>query len=141
MEVKCPEWAARLWGQGPYGGQVPAGVRPEGAYPNEQTWTATISRQHLLDTADGVMPIATAKYEKRGVADNVPVWNIENCIGCNRCSLACPTRPSVRSCSRGRGQGCARRCKTKEASASKGFEGLRYRIQGWRSGLPGLEAA
>ena len=42
------------------------------------------------DTADGVMPIATAKYEKRGVADNVPVWNIENCIGCNRCSLACP---------------------------------------------------
>ena len=43
-----------------------------------------------VDYADGVMPTATAKYEKRGVADNVPVWDAVKCIGCNRCSLVCP---------------------------------------------------
>ena len=40
--------------------------------------------------ADGVMPISMARFEKRGVADNVPVWDADKCIGCNRCSLVCP---------------------------------------------------
>ena len=31
-----------------------------------------------------------AAYEKRGIAVNVPVWNPENCIQCNRCSYVCP---------------------------------------------------
>jgi pyruvate-ferredoxin/flavodoxin oxidoreductase len=81
------------------------------------------------DTADGVMPIATAKYEKRGVADNVPVWNIENCIGCNRCSLACPhaaIRPFLFNEAEVKAAPAA--CRTKEC-VGKGFEGLRYRIQ------------
>jgi pyruvate-ferredoxin/flavodoxin oxidoreductase len=81
------------------------------------------------DTADGVMPIATAKYEKRGVADNVPVWNIENCIGCNRCSLACPhaaIRPFLFN--EAEVKAAPAECKTKEC-IGKGFEGLRYRIQ------------
>ncbi len=28
--------------------------------------------------------------KKRGIAVNVPVWNPENCIQCNRCSYVCP---------------------------------------------------
>ena len=44
----------------------------------------------FTEYADGVMPISMAKYEKRGVADNVPVWDAAKCIGCNRCSLVCP---------------------------------------------------
>jgi pyruvate-ferredoxin/flavodoxin oxidoreductase len=41
-------------------------------------------------TPDGVFPMDTAKYEKRGVAINVPEWISENCIQCNQCSFVCP---------------------------------------------------
>ena len=39
---------------------------------------------------DGTMPAATAKYEKRGVAINVPEWIADNCIQCNQCAFVCP---------------------------------------------------
>ncbi len=39
---------------------------------------------------DGTMPAGTAAYEKRGIAIQVPEWQIENCIQCNQCSLVCP---------------------------------------------------
>ena len=40
--------------------------------------------------ADGRMPTDTSKFEKRGIAQNLPCWNSENCIQCNRCALVCP---------------------------------------------------
>ncbi len=39
---------------------------------------------------DGVVPTGTTKYEKRGIAVDVPVWVTENCIQCNQCSFVCP---------------------------------------------------
>lgn len=39
---------------------------------------------------DGVVPVGTTKYEKRGIAINVPQWHVDNCIQCNQCSLVCP---------------------------------------------------
>ena len=39
---------------------------------------------------DGIFPVATAQYEKRGVAINVPEWVLENCIQCNQCAMVCP---------------------------------------------------
>ena len=39
---------------------------------------------------DGTWDNGTAAYEKRGIAVNVPEWNIENCIQCNQCSYVCP---------------------------------------------------
>ncbi len=39
---------------------------------------------------DGTFETGTSRYEKRGVAVNVPVWDIDNCIQCNQCSLVCP---------------------------------------------------
>jgi pyruvate-ferredoxin/flavodoxin oxidoreductase len=42
------------------------------------------------DYVDGTTPSGAAAYEKRGIAVNVPVWNSENCIQCNRCSYVCP---------------------------------------------------
>lgn len=39
---------------------------------------------------DGRFPVATSRYEKRGVAVSVPAWQKENCIQCNRCSFVCP---------------------------------------------------
>ncbi len=38
----------------------------------------------------GVVPTATTQYEKRGIAVNVPEWQIEHCIQCNQCSMVCP---------------------------------------------------
>jgi len=39
---------------------------------------------------DGTFPHGTAAYEKRGVAINVPEWQIDKCIQCNQCSYVCP---------------------------------------------------
>ncbi len=39
---------------------------------------------------DGITPSGTAAYEKRGIAVDIPVWNSENCIQCNRCAYVCP---------------------------------------------------
>ena len=39
---------------------------------------------------DGTWDNGTAAYEKRGIAVNVPEWDIQNCIQCNQCSYVCP---------------------------------------------------
>ncbi|MDY7034946.1 MAG: pyruvate:ferredoxin (flavodoxin) oxidoreductase [Thermodesulfobacteriota bacterium] len=39
---------------------------------------------------DGIFPTGTTKYEKRGIAINVPEWIPENCIQCNQCAFVCP---------------------------------------------------
>ncbi len=39
---------------------------------------------------DGTWYQGTSKYEKRGVAAFVPVWNEANCIQCNQCAYVCP---------------------------------------------------
>ena len=83
----------------------------------------------FMDMADGVTNTATAKYEKRGVADNVPVWNVDNCIGCNQCSLVCPhaaIRPFLFNAAEAAAAPAG--CQTKKA-AGKGFEGLSFRMQ------------
>ncbi|MGE4588310.1 MAG: pyruvate:ferredoxin (flavodoxin) oxidoreductase [Acidaminococcaceae bacterium] len=40
--------------------------------------------------ADGTFPSGTSAYEKRGIAINVPEWQIDNCIQCNQCAFVCP---------------------------------------------------
>jgi pyruvate-ferredoxin/flavodoxin oxidoreductase len=40
---------------------------------------------------DGTFPTGTTQYEKRGIADFVPVWDDENlCTQCNKCIAICP---------------------------------------------------
>ncbi len=39
---------------------------------------------------DGLVPLGTAAFEKRGVAINIPEWIPENCIQCCQCSYVCP---------------------------------------------------
>jgi pyruvate-ferredoxin/flavodoxin oxidoreductase len=39
---------------------------------------------------DGTFPTATAKWEKRNIALEVPVWDKEICIQCNKCVIVCP---------------------------------------------------
>ena len=40
--------------------------------------------------SDGTFPTATAKWEKRNIALEIPVWDQELCIQCNKCALVCP---------------------------------------------------
>ncbi len=39
---------------------------------------------------DGTWPTATAKWEKRNLALEIPVWDTKVCIQCNQCALVCP---------------------------------------------------
>ncbi len=50
----------------------------------------TLPVSAFKDYVDGTTPSGTAAYEKRGIAVDVPVWNPENCIQCNRCAYVCP---------------------------------------------------
>ncbi|MBA3045522.1 MAG: pyruvate:ferredoxin (flavodoxin) oxidoreductase [Euryarchaeota archaeon] len=43
-----------------------------------------------LFTPGGLFPMSTSKYEKRGIAINVPEWQPQNCIQCNQCAFVCP---------------------------------------------------
>ncbi len=78
---------------------------------------------------DGIFPTGTSKYEKRGIAINVPEWIPENCIQCNQCAFVCPhavIRPVLAD-------------NNELADAPEGFvtidaigkelDGLKYRIQ------------
>ena len=42
------------------------------------------------DYVDGTTPSGSSAFEKRGIAVDIPVWNSENCIQCNRCAYVCP---------------------------------------------------
>ncbi len=44
----------------------------------------------FTDYVNGVLPLGSSAYEKRGIAIDVPNWNPENCIQCNFCSYVCP---------------------------------------------------
>jgi len=39
---------------------------------------------------DGTWPVGTSKYEKRNIADEIPVWESSLCIQCNKCAMVCP---------------------------------------------------
>ncbi len=79
------------------------------------------------DAADGTVPMATSKYEKRGFAANVACWLPENCIGCNLCSLYCPhaaIRPFLLD-----EEEAAQAPESYVTREGRGIGGLRYRIQ------------
>jgi len=47
---------------------------------------------------DGTFPTGTTQWEKRNIALEIPVWDPDTCIQCNKCSLVCPhaaIRPKV----------------------------------------------
>ena len=39
---------------------------------------------------DGAFPTGTAKWEKRGLADVIPIWDADLCIDCGKCAIVCP---------------------------------------------------
>ena len=55
----------------------------------------TLPVSAFKDYVDGSTPSGTSAYEKRGVAVDVPVWDVNKCIQCNQCSYVCPHQQSV----------------------------------------------
>ncbi|MEH2432672.1 MAG: pyruvate:ferredoxin (flavodoxin) oxidoreductase [Nostoc sp.] len=39
---------------------------------------------------DGTFPVGTAKWEKRNVAEEIPVWEADVCVQCGKCVMVCP---------------------------------------------------
>lgn len=39
---------------------------------------------------DGTYPVGTTRYEKRNIAEYIPVWDPDTCIQCGDCSAVCP---------------------------------------------------
>ena len=39
---------------------------------------------------DGTFPTATTQFEKRSIAQEIPIWDPDICIDCARCALVCP---------------------------------------------------
>ncbi len=75
----------------------------------------------------GIVPTGTTKFEKRGIAVNVPKWIKENCIQCNRCSLVCPhatIRPVLATA-----EELADKPEGFETKPAIGFKGYEFRIQ------------
>jgi pyruvate-ferredoxin/flavodoxin oxidoreductase len=47
---------------------------------------------------DGTWPTGTTKWEKRNIAEEIPVWETDICIQCNKCAIVCPhaaIRPKI----------------------------------------------
>ena len=75
--------------------------------------------------ADGHIDTDTARYEKRGIATNIPKWIPENCIQCNMCSFVCPhgaIKPVLI-------EDGVEIPTTFEAIKAQGLEGKQFRIQ------------
>lgn len=77
---------------------------------------------------DGTWYQGTAKYEKRGVAAFVPVWNPANCIQCNQCSFVCPhatIRPFVLNAEEQKGANF----QMLDVKAPAQMRGMKFRMQ------------
>ena len=81
-----------------------------------------------FNTTDGTWQTGTAAYDKRGVEAFVPVWNVENCIQCNKCSFCCPhgcIRPFVLDEQEAAGFDG----ETQDILAPKAIKGMKFRME------------
>ncbi|UCB58841.1 MAG: pyruvate:ferredoxin (flavodoxin) oxidoreductase [Thermoplasmatales archaeon] len=77
----------------------------------------------------GIFPTGTTKYEKRGVAINVPEWQIDHCIQCNQCAMVCPHAAIRPVLTNDEELGRAPEGFTAKKAVGKGVESLSFRIQ------------
>ena len=77
---------------------------------------------------DGTWHQGTSKYEKRGVAAFVPVWEPDNCIQCNKCAYVCP-HASIRPFVLDATEQAAAPFNNSLKATGKQFEGMQFRIQ------------
>ncbi|UCD79734.1 MAG: pyruvate:ferredoxin (flavodoxin) oxidoreductase [Desulfobacterales bacterium] len=88
VEIKYPaSWADAAAGSA-------AAEKDEPAFVKEVMRPMLVQQGDKLPVSafapDGIFPVSTTRYEKRGVAINVPEWIMDNCIQCNQCAMVCP---------------------------------------------------
>jgi pyruvate-ferredoxin/flavodoxin oxidoreductase len=79
---------------------------------------------------DGTWPVGTARYERRALATEVPVWVASLCVQCNKCAIVCPhaairvgvLEPSALV-------GAPEGFETLPSEQGEGLEGLAYAVQ------------
>lgn len=76
-------------------------------------------------SADGSVPTDTSRFEKRGIAQDIPEWIPENCIQCNMCSTICP-HGAIRAVLVDKNTPTPKNFVT---VCAKGYEDKEYRIQ------------
>ena len=111
LSPDLPEWIRRI--------QI-----PENSMKGDE-----IPVSDFMELPDGTMPSGTSRYEKRGIAVNVPIWDSSKCIQCNMCSYVCPhasIRPFLVSEEEAEQ---APEGFTMVQAKGKGLESYRYRIQ------------
>ncbi|MDR2573864.1 MAG: pyruvate:ferredoxin (flavodoxin) oxidoreductase [Desulfovibrio sp.] len=81
------------------------------------------------EEAAGFVPTGTAACEKRGVAIDIPEWEVGNCIQCCQCSFVCP-HAAIRPClaTDEELEGAPKSFAVKEAQG-KELKGLKFRMQ------------
>ena len=78
---------------------------------------------------DGTYPTGTTKYERRNIAEEIPVWDPETCIQCGDCSAVCPhgvIRPKIYD--PGYLEKAPKAFKSTDAKG-KEFKGMKYTLQ------------
>jgi pyruvate-ferredoxin/flavodoxin oxidoreductase len=88
FEVAVPEAASSRW-------ERPPVVSPDApAFVRMVTAPMLEGRGDEIPVSampiDGTWPSGTSVWEKRNIADAVPVWNQDTCIQCGQCSFVCP---------------------------------------------------
>jgi pyruvate-ferredoxin/flavodoxin oxidoreductase len=78
---------------------------------------------------DGTFPTGTSRFEKRGIALEIPIWEPAVCIQCNKCAMVCPhaaIRPKVyEPAALGEAPGTFKSIDYKAGD----FKGLKYSLQ------------
>ncbi|CAE8716661.1 unnamed protein product [Polarella glacialis] len=90
--------------------------------------------------ADGCVPLGQTYFAKRGVAETVPVVDMDKCIQCNVCSAICPhavIRPFLLS--HGELSQAPKTFEARKATGGNTYAGLHYRIQASPEDCTGCE--
>ncbi|MFQ3546733.1 MAG: pyruvate:ferredoxin (flavodoxin) oxidoreductase [Termitinemataceae bacterium] len=78
---------------------------------------------------DGTFPTGTTKYEKRNIAEKIPVWDPETCIQCGNCTMVCPHAViRMKAYSPDKLTGAPATFKSTDAKG-KEFEGMKFTLQ------------